>query len=205
MTEKFFFEDWVGKSIKLHATNPPSEWKLIKKLSDKTSQKSAEAYHESPTPSAAFGSFICQNATDPTDEAFMRIIMQIPYRGSEYAIHAERARQACEEASGITYSELCAVDLLRNNACTAAPRIRTLEAPIQDDSMLVPGGRVYYILMDKARGVQLSEDLFWSYERGERDRIREAYKEAWRCVLFCSVLPHVEPTYLPTHPLILSP
>ncbi|KAL3489575.1 hypothetical protein BJX62DRAFT_238973 [Aspergillus germanicus] len=65
-----------------------------------------------------------------------------------------------------------------------APKIRTHEAIIQDDdSMLVPGGFLHYILMDKACGVQLSEEIFWAYSRSERDRIREAYKEAWRYVM----------------------
>jgi hypothetical protein len=76
MTEKFFFDDWVGKTIKFTTTNPPSEWKLVTKLSDKNTQQSAESYHESPSPGAAYGSFICHNANDPADVAFMRIIMQ---------------------------------------------------------------------------------------------------------------------------------
>ncbi|KAL3480517.1 hypothetical protein BJX99DRAFT_254507 [Aspergillus californicus] len=169
MTEKFFFEDWVGKTIKLTTTNPPSEWKLTTKLSDKNSQRSAEAYHESPPPHTGLSS-----AITPTTP------LTILYRGSEWAIHAERARQASETPNIMADSELRAVSLLRDNNCTAAPRIRTHEATTQDDSMLVPGGYLHYILMDKAGGVQLSEELFWSYERGQRDRIREAYKEAYK-------------------------
>jgi hypothetical protein len=83
----------------------------------------------------------------------------------------------------MTYSELCAMELLRDNICTAAPRIRTHEAIIQDHSMLVPGGFLHYILMDKACGVQLSEEIFWAYPRSERDRIRVGYKAAWRYVM----------------------
>jgi hypothetical protein len=109
--------------------------------------------------------------------------VRVPYRGSEWAIHAERARQATETVSGMTYSELCAIELLRDNNCTAAPKIRTHEPIIQDDSMLVPGGFIHYILMDKACGVQLNEEIFWAYPRSERDRIRQAYKEAWRYVI----------------------
>ncbi|KAL5341151.1 hypothetical protein BJX70DRAFT_76101 [Aspergillus crustosus] len=30
-----------------------------------------------------------------------------------------------------------------------------------------------------AAGIQLSDELFWSYDRKDRDCIREAYKEAW--------------------------
>ncbi|KAL2843450.1 hypothetical protein BJX68DRAFT_270182 [Aspergillus pseudodeflectus] len=184
MTERFFFNDWVGKTIKLTTTNPPSGWKLVTKLSDKNTQESAESYHESPSPGAAYGSFICHRANDPADVAFLRIIMQIPYGGSEYAIHAERARQASSETvSGMTYSELCAVELLRDNDCTAAPRIRTHEETTQDDTMLVPGGPLHYILIDKAGRVQLNDEIFWAYPRNERDRIREAYKEAWRYVM----------------------
>ncbi|KAL3463294.1 hypothetical protein BJX64DRAFT_287549 [Aspergillus heterothallicus] len=188
MTEKFFFHDWVGKMIKLTTTNPPSEWKLVTKLSDKSSQQSAEDYNENCSASGtAYGSFVCQNTNDSSDMAIMKIIMQVPYRGSEYAIHAERARQACERVSGPDYTTIYVFKLLRDNNCNAAPRIRAHEGILQDDSMLVPGGFLHYVLMDKAGGVQLTEELFWSYDLDERNRIREAYKEAWREWTRCGV------------------
>ncbi|KAL4861834.1 hypothetical protein BDV12DRAFT_179733 [Aspergillus spectabilis] len=96
-------------------------------------------------------------------------------------------RQAIETVSGMTYSELCAIELLRDNNCMAAPRIRTHEVTTQDDTMLVPCGFLHYILMDNASGVQLSKEIFWGYPRDERDRIREAYKEAWSEWIRCGV------------------
>jgi hypothetical protein len=113
-----------------------------------------------------------------------RYVIRVPYSGSEWAIYGEQARQATETVSGMTYSEFCAIELLRDNNWTAAPGIRTSEAIIQgDDSMFIPGGFLHYILMEKARGVQLSEEIFWAYPHSERDRIREGYKAAWRYVM----------------------
>ncbi|KAL3477012.1 hypothetical protein BJX99DRAFT_257917 [Aspergillus californicus] len=116
MSEKFFFDSWVGKTIKLGTTNPPSAWKLVTKLSDKH--------------------------------------LQIPYGGSEYAIHGERAQQATVIPNGTTREELAVVDLLRKNGCTAAPGVRTQETTLQ----MIAG----------------------SFQTKERDHIREAYKAAWR-------------------------
>ncbi|KAL3440153.1 hypothetical protein BJX65DRAFT_315066 [Aspergillus insuetus] len=47
MVERFFLDDLVGKTIKLSTTDPPSEWIIDAKLSDKNSQWSAEEYRNS--------------------------------------------------------------------------------------------------------------------------------------------------------------
>ncbi|KAL3462100.1 hypothetical protein BJX64DRAFT_288641 [Aspergillus heterothallicus] len=179
MSDKTFFDDWIGRTIDLNTTGASSVWILTEKLSESYLQWSAEEYHLSPATSAAYGTFLCNNVDNTDDVAILRILMQIPYGGSEYAIHAERARQATLTPNGTTQEELDAVRLLSENHCTAAPRIRTQETKVQDDSGIVPGGFLFYVLQDRAPGVQLSDELFWSYDRQERDQIREAYKEAW--------------------------
>ena len=63
------------------------------------------------------------------------------------------------------------------------PIIREFELLTQDDEGLVPGGFLYYILMDQAPGIQLKDDVFWSFEYGERDRIRNAFRVAWEYVV----------------------
>ncbi|KAL2817039.1 hypothetical protein BDW59DRAFT_166074 [Aspergillus cavernicola] len=106
--------------------------------------------------------------------------MQIPYAGSDYAIYAERARQATETCLPFnSVYEIQVLEALRSNNCSSAPAIREHQFTKQDDDGLVPGGFMHWFLMEKAPGIQLSRDLFWSFGREERDHIRAAFKEAW--------------------------
>jgi hypothetical protein len=47
----------------------------------------------------------------------------------------------------------------------------------------MPGGFLHYLLIEKLEGLQLSRDLFWTLDRDERDQIRVAFKDAFKCVL----------------------
>jgi hypothetical protein len=62
------------------------------------------------------------------------------------------------------------------------PIIREFEELTEDDEGLVPGGFLYYILMDHAPGIQLNHAAFWTLDYGERDRIRGAFCVAWEYV-----------------------
>jgi hypothetical protein len=107
-------------------------------------------------------------------------VHRIPYAGSEYACYEERARQASEILDTDSRERVEADQILARNQCTACPAIRHHEITKQkdDDTELVPGGFLRYLLFEKAPGVQLDWDLFWSYEREERDAIRSAFREA---------------------------
>ncbi|KAL2821618.1 hypothetical protein BJX63DRAFT_378706 [Aspergillus granulosus] len=74
--ERFFFNDWVGKTIKRTTTDPPLQWTLDSKLSEKNSQWSAKEYHMNPPPGAAYGTFMCHNVDDAKDVTILRVLMQ---------------------------------------------------------------------------------------------------------------------------------
>ncbi|RDW63190.1 uncharacterized protein DSM5745_10301 [Aspergillus mulundensis] len=185
MADKQFLDSWIGKTLEIPSTSPPSTWTLEKKLSEKNDQVPADDYHDHPKAGAAYAGFICRNVENPEDVAFVRVFAQIPYGGSEYAIHAERARQA-SPAQALPFDGRLEVEnyqLLRENGCKAAPRVRAHEVTTQDpDSALVPGGFLHYIVSDVAKGVQLNEEVFWAYPREERDAIRDGFREAWTYV-----------------------
>ncbi|KAL3445023.1 hypothetical protein BJX65DRAFT_310392 [Aspergillus insuetus] len=105
--------------------------------------------------------------------------------GSEYACYEERARQAFDILDTDSRECVEAEQTLTRNHCKACPAIRQHEVLKQenDDTELVPGGLLRYLLFDKAPGVQLDWDLFWSYGREEGDAVRCAFREAWlECV-----------------------
>ncbi|KAL3496186.1 hypothetical protein BJX62DRAFT_232689 [Aspergillus germanicus] len=178
-SETRFMEKWADKVITL--TNPNSSWTL----EEHNSQRDAESFHGYHKPSGAWASFLCRNTDDTDDVAVVRIIMQIPYAGSEYACYEERARQASEILDTDSRERVEADEILTRNQCTACPAIRHHEITKQenDDTELVPGEFLHYLLFDKAPGVQLDWDLFWSWDREERDAVRSAFREAWlECV-----------------------
>jgi hypothetical protein len=47
----------------------------------------------------------------------------------------------------------------------------------QTDSMVLPGGYIVFILMDKLPGKPILD--FWDYDLETRNRIREAFKSSW--------------------------
>jgi hypothetical protein len=107
---------------------------------------------------------------------------RIPYAGSKYACYEERARQASEILDTDSRERVEADEILTRNQCTACPTIRHHEITKQendDDTELVPGGLLRYVLFEKAPGIQLDWNLFWSWDREERDAVRSAFREAW--------------------------
>lgn len=106
------------------------------------------------------------------------IYSRIPYAGSEFAIHAERARQATDKLPYYASLDIEACQTLTRNRCTSTPLIRQYRIAEQDDYGIVPNGFSHYILLDKAPGVQL-EDVFWTSLPDERGVIRDAFKHAW--------------------------
>ncbi|KAL2788179.1 hypothetical protein BJX66DRAFT_340453 [Aspergillus keveii] len=159
-TVKEFLNDWVGKTIHISAKDPPSTWTLEKKVSDKHVQVSAAEYHQRPGVSVVFAGFICRSVDDPKDVAFVRVFVQIPYAGSDWAIPAERARRASINLPWHGREEL--------------DNLQALSASAD----FVPGGFLHYILLERAQGVQLDEETFWAYSREERDAIREGFRNA---------------------------
>jgi hypothetical protein len=73
--------------------------------------------------------------------------------------------------------EWTALHILTQNQCKSAPTLLASKQEKQDDTGLVPGGYMWY-LMNKLPGVPLS-GLFWKLERPERDQIRKAFKTAF--------------------------
>ncbi|KAL4883207.1 hypothetical protein BJY04DRAFT_216508 [Aspergillus karnatakaensis] len=180
MTECHFFDEWLGTVIELPADHaehlPASSWKIESILGDKNDQKSAFEYHRDQLlrdiPSGAYGTFLCRNTDTPADVAIMRVLMQVPYAGSEYAIMAERERQASNTLSYVGNQQLEPLLALTGNNC---PR------PHAYDN----AGSLNRAQM----GEKLSRKRFWEMDRKERDRVRDAFGVAFSNCLDAGVTP----------------
>lgn len=184
MTEKQFFDDWPGRIITF-TTPSYSAWRLEKKLSDKNDQIDADDYHLDAVrrgkPGGAYGTFECRNIKS-NEIGVVKIVIQVPYRGSEYVSARERRKQASQVLTRHAKIDIKPLLVLTVNKCTAAPRVKAYQREVQDKDGMVPGGFLLYVLMEKAPGQQLSYDLFWGFNRVIRDQIRDAFRVAWEYV-----------------------
>ncbi|KAL4782549.1 hypothetical protein BJX76DRAFT_358814 [Aspergillus varians] len=165
MSDKSFFDGWVGRAVEFTNTVEPSRGTLEAICGDHKNQLSTKAYFESEgtrgKPSAAYGALRCRNIYNPDEVAFMRIIMQIP-AGFEYAMSPERSRQATDALPSMTCNELKCLKIITKNNCKSAPIIRHHPVVEQDDNGLVLGGFLHYILMDHASGYNWNGAEAWS-------------------------------------------
>ncbi|KAL3492840.1 hypothetical protein BJX62DRAFT_235782 [Aspergillus germanicus] len=203
MTERPFFDKWMGKTIQLPTdeSDSISAWILESVIGDKNNQLSAYEYHEDEilqeSLSGAYGTFFCHNKHKPRDNAVMKVIMQVSHAGSEYAIRAERERQASKELSTFGYLEIEPLETLTKNNCPSTPRLRQHWATEQGNDETVSGGFLHYLLIEKLEGLQLSRDLFWILDRDERDQIRVAFKDAFEnCIKAGTLLSQLDARYL---------
>ncbi|RJE23405.1 hypothetical protein PHISCL_04257 [Aspergillus sclerotialis] len=135
-------------------------------------------YHEFPRPCGAYGTFRASSANG-SDITIIKIIMQIPYHGSEFAIPAERGRQASTKLPFYGRDMLKVFETLTNNKCTSSPALISVNHEKQDDeSKMVPGGFMTYLLLEHLPGIQMGP-CFWDLNREERDKIRSAFRTSW--------------------------
>lgn len=203
----FFETDWIGRVISLSRTRGDS-WKLGEKLGEKYSQ--AEEPGRRPggaTCPEAWATYICYDILDndkksrPQDQnaggSFLYILLckrmlavnfshRIPYHGTEFNSPESRARHARDDTSRLIKSELRALEQLTREGCCSAPRLLKYKIDKQDYTLLVPGGYIVYILMDRLPGVPLGD--FWDRGEAERQEIRDAFKVAYMDCIACGMI-----------------
>ncbi|KAH8424393.1 uncharacterized protein LDX57_002144 [Aspergillus melleus] len=178
MAERDFFPpSFVDRTISFKS--PDSRWRLTRKLREKNSQLShSEARRWPGKASALYGTFLCTNCDDASHEAVMRIVMQIPFAGSEFESVQEKAKQATEALPREARDMLKALELLRQHTCRSGPRLLAVNQQTQSRDDFVPGGFFMCLLVEKLPGKQLDRS-FWDFECAKRNQIRASFKSAW--------------------------
>ncbi|KAH8427145.1 uncharacterized protein LDX57_004862 [Aspergillus melleus] len=174
---EFFAVGFVGEVIDF--ANPDSHWILTERLRERHAQLIAEEVNERPWAcSAAYGTFRAKNVDDETQEAFIRIVMQINYVGGEIASDEERASRAVQSLPENGQEMLDALALMEQAQCRSAPRLLGVSSRIQALKEPVPGGFFTCLLLEKLPGQKIGP-WFWELDLGQRDHIRARFKEAW--------------------------
>ncbi|KAE8330680.1 hypothetical protein BDV39DRAFT_190322 [Aspergillus sergii] len=173
-----------------HHSLPPSSWRVTRKICEgihSCTQKEAEEMEEFPL---AWAKFECENLEDSSNKAILIVSMEIPCEDTECAAEGRYGTPLCVRV------DFTAHHLLALNNCKYSPgAIQYMEEiqTTQDRQGFMPGGKIYYLVIDKLPGVPLGnglisytadgritfEGLFWNLSRGERDQIRLAFQDAY--------------------------
>ncbi|KAJ5831807.1 hypothetical protein N7474_000118 [Penicillium riverlandense] len=167
-----------GKIITTHKPEP-TQWRVLEAQTEIEHQRGKDQAREG-NPSYAALKLLCENVRDPSFQALMRVYLQIPYTNTEFMESTTRATQAME----FKPIELDAHQAPSKDKQTSkfTPALLGYEESQQDQSGLVPGGFLIYVVWEFVPGLQLGDlsgnaTAFWQLPRTERDRIRAAFKK----------------------------
>ncbi|KAJ5712346.1 hypothetical protein N7493_008814 [Penicillium malachiteum] len=147
-------------------------WRTLEKVNEHTYQKDIP---DVLSPSYATIRLVCRSEVESVT-ANMRIYMQIPLAGTEFAPADERAKQA-------TTYEPVELKALRDLTMFGSkplntPRLLDESIQMQDSNGLVPGGFFICYVWETVPGLCLRDafgsDAFWALDKSERSKIKAA-------------------------------
>ncbi|KAK2809060.1 hypothetical protein FQN50_004113 [Emmonsiellopsis sp. PD_5] len=161
--------------------NDNTEWRVGAKISEKCDYLMAKEYpgvlEKDLCESQAV--YHCRQTAGPEvgREAIMKIRMQVPTKYPKNPDPKERAKEAAKKLGPWTANEINNLTDLNAKGCSVTPKLLTWYKFHQEDDMLVPGGYVAVLVMEKLPGMSL-DSSFWEYDREKRDKIRAAFRAA---------------------------
>lgn len=157
------------------------KWTIQAKVSQENDQCDEEDIKDGSDISHAVATFRVYNQQNRF-HAFMRVYLQVPLIGTEFASPSDRARQA----SRSEFNEIAAIKAFVRHQSTVTPEVYAIGEGHQDDQGPVPGGYFVRFVFAEVSGVRLGEDdvaprpdrltkFFQIFDRNERDKIREVF------------------------------
>lgn len=171
-----WFQEGIDTGTLITLDQPiPSQWKILEKLNEHDYQVNKEENDESGFISFASAKLLCCDPKTSSKQAFMRIYIQVPHRKTEMHNATTRGRQA----TTFTPPELSTFLDLAQKRSDNTPTLLGYKIGTQDQSGLVPGGFVTWLVWQIIPGLRLGDcngaDPFWALERREREHIRVAF------------------------------
>lgn len=122
-------------------------WTIGNKIQEKCRPEVSRRLRSSNTVPEASATFDCFNHTRQTS-GNLKVVIQIPYDGSESQPWQSRGEQATSKLSDPLRSELESLIRRKHEPGSAAPMLFLWKVEKQTSAMPVPGGYVVYILTD---------------------------------------------------------
>ncbi|PWY77337.1 hypothetical protein BO70DRAFT_397628 [Aspergillus heteromorphus CBS 117.55] len=170
-SQTWFPKHLVSPNLKIKLDR--KEWIMMEKLSEHDFQKDENDLREGSDPSFSCIRLRCRSRDSGTP-AFMRIYMQIPLAGAGIQLP-----QACS----FIPDELTVLRTMTEHGCKHPPLLLDCKEASQDESGLVRGGFITWIVYEIVPGVRLGDvtgaDRFWNLRREERREIQKALPEAY--------------------------
>ncbi|KAJ5176616.1 uncharacterized protein N7482_002493 [Penicillium canariense] len=172
----FIMPTWFRKGIErgtIITLDQPgrSRWQILEKLNENDFQLWEAEYNRGERFSLGVTKLRCRDLRDHK-EAFMRIYLQVPYRGTEMDDADTRAKQA----TTLQPRELLAYEDLTWHDLGFTPKLLGSKTSTQDKWGPVPGGYAVYLVWEKVPGVRLGtkdgSNVFWALDHAEREEIR---------------------------------
>jgi hypothetical protein len=129
----------------------PSQWQIVEKLNEHNYQLDEDDVRSGYRLSYATTKLLCCDPNDDTRRAFMRIYLQVPFRGTEIDDPDTRASQAMT----IFPPELTAYQDLTKRKSSNTPKLLGYKASQQDKSGPVPGGFAVFLAWEMVPGLRL--------------------------------------------------
>ncbi|PKY04799.1 hypothetical protein P168DRAFT_139538 [Aspergillus campestris IBT 28561] len=154
-------------------------WKLGKRIAQAAYDRDSP-YHEIRQ------IYDCVQVTPDTGhEAVLKIRAQMSADRLVHPDPATRAIEADPRRSPMAVTECCALDQLYEKNCASTARLIYWCCGTQTENLWVPNGCITFIFMERLSGTDICD--FWAFERGERDRVRGAFKEAFLDLIRCGI------------------
>ncbi|GFF31808.1 hypothetical protein IFM58399_03004 [Aspergillus lentulus] len=156
----------------------PSQWQIMKKLNEYNFQLDDADLRLGLWLSLASTKLLCCDPIDNTKQAFMRLYLQVPFRGTDIAVANTRASQAIT----LIPQELMAYQELTKKESSNTPKLLGYQISTQDKSGPVPGGFAVWVVWELVPGLRLGSkigpDAFWALDGPKREEIRLSFVKA---------------------------
>ncbi|OJJ83599.1 uncharacterized protein ASPGLDRAFT_26482 [Aspergillus glaucus CBS 516.65] len=188
----FFPKSFLGTSVNF---GNDLTWTVFERLGEEVNQQDELSYMTSGSRSRSIAAFLCHDSSNPDEIMTLKIIMQIPYTGTDLETANERQRQATQRLPYCVQYEFDARTKLSACGCYAAPLFHSYKWEEQAIDDMVPGGWAIYMLIQQAPVIPLGglddtfKTVFWSLPYSARNDIREAFRAAWEACVEVGILP----------------
>ncbi|KAK2754653.1 hypothetical protein FQN54_006786 [Arachnomyces sp. PD_36] len=171
---------WFGPNfLSLTVTFPgpnSSTWQLKEQISENFDQSTQIEFQDFDMIPEVRGVFICSKVSgNGPKEAVMKVIMQIPWKGTEMQPAEKRKLQRGMSES--VYVEALALERLTRARCSSTPMLLGNKVVKQAEDMWVPGGYLGFIVMTRLPGVTIP--CINRLSEQEAREMARSFKKAW--------------------------
>lgn len=174
------FDHLIGTDFTLNQSflSPPGVLRLDDIVSEDYQTLKPSERKGQGGPAFAVLKFTCHNTSNPAQQGFIRMYLQIPYGGTLRSSQEIRASQA--ESSQV-HGEYEALTTLHKEKCTVVPGLLGYGQGRQGPEAYVPNGYITYVAWQRVPGSPLDSQMFWQEgNRQYRDEVRTAFAAAYQ-------------------------